>query len=161
MLKLLLASGKMANLDLKTDESIEASAHLVAKYGMFDRVILSGCERDRALLAQQTHPELKKLLNANADLFFTSDYEDAAAATCEEALAASCIGININYRFVQPGFIEFAASRGLPVYVWTVEDEEQMKAFVDKGVCSITTRNVTGLAELKRSAAGGQSGVSL
>ncbi|AJY74043.1 glycerophosphodiester phosphodiesterase [Paenibacillus beijingensis] len=151
MLKLLQASDKMANLDLKTDDSIEASAYLVTQYGMLDQVILSGCEKERALLVNRFRPELKKLLNANADLFLALDYKEAVIATCEEAMAASCLGINIHYRFVSSELLEYAASRGLPVCVWTVDDREGMKTFIGKGVYSITTRNVSVLAELKHS----------
>ncbi|NGM82006.1 glycerophosphodiester phosphodiesterase [Paenibacillus sp. 7124] len=149
MLKLLQAAGKMANLDLKSDDSIEASAHLVNRYGMLDQVILSGCEKERALLAYRTHPELKRLLNADAGLFLTLDYKEAVIATCEEAMAASCLGINIHYRFVRSELLEYAASRGLPVCVWTVDDREGMRTFIGKGVYSITTRNVSELAEFR------------
>lgn len=151
MLKLLQGSGKIANLDIKSAESIDASAQLAARYRMEDQVILSGCQKDWALLAQRTHPQLKKLLNADADLFRTMDYNDAVDTTIEDARAASCFGINIDHRLVRPGFIEYAASRGLPVAVWTVQEEERMKTFIQAGAYSITTMNVSVLAELKRS----------
>lgn len=143
-------SGKTVNLDVKVDESIEPVASLVRKYGLHERAFLSGCERERALLAQRTHPELSKLLNADTNLFMSLPYEEAAAQTCRDALAASCGGININYRLVQPELIDYAASEGLPLYVWTVNDEHLMEQFVELGVRSITTRNVEALAQLKR-----------
>lgn len=143
-------SGKIINLDLKVDESIEPAAALVRKYGLTERVILSGCERERALMAQRSVPELPKLLNANSSLFVSLPYEEAVARTCRDASDARCIGININYKLVRRELLDAAAAQGLPVYVWTVNEEALMKGFIDLGVKSITTRNVQALVRLKR-----------
>lgn len=144
------ASGKMINLDLKTDDSIEPVAALVRKYGLSERAVLSGCERERALLVQQTYPELTKLLNTDTKLFLSLPYEEAMAQTCRDALEASCAGININHLLVRPELMDYAASQGLPVYVWTVNEESLMQRFADLGARSITTRNVEALVQLKR-----------
>jgi glycerophosphoryl diester phosphodiesterase len=150
MLPLILSSGKIANLDLKADETIEPVAALVKKYDLQEQVILSGCERDRAMKAQRSHPELKKLLNADIRLYMTADYTDAAAQTCRDAAEASCFGININYRLVRPELLDQSAARGLPVFVWTVDEEDEMKRFADMGAASITARNVEALVRLKQ-----------
>jgi glycerophosphoryl diester phosphodiesterase len=149
MLPLIRASGKIANLDLKVDESIEPVAALVKKYDLLEQVILSGCEKERAMKAHRTHPKLRKLLNADAGVFLSMEYGEAVTQTCRDALAASCFGININYRLVRPELMDYAAAEGLSVYVWTVDDEANMKRFVDMGVASITARNVLELVRLK------------
>ncbi|GLX70436.1 glycerophosphodiester phosphodiesterase [Paenibacillus glycanilyticus] len=149
MLPLIKASGKMANLDLKADDCIEAVAKFASKHGVLEHVFLSGCETERALKAQ-SYPELKKLLNAKSDLFVTMKYEAAVVQTCKDALEASCFGININYKFVRPELVEYASSKGLPVYVWTVNEEALMEDFIGMGIASITTRNVEELVRLKR-----------
>jgi Glycerophosphoryl diester phosphodiesterase len=149
MLLLIQASGKIANLDLKADECIEAVAGLVHKHRMLEQIFLSGCETERALKAQ-SNPELKKLLNAKSDLFLSMEYEAAVVQTCKDALAASCFGININHKFVRPELVNYASSKGLPVYVWTVNEEALMENFVRMGVASITTRNVAELVRLKQ-----------
>lgn len=154
MLPLIKASGKIVNLDLKVDESIEPVAALVKKHDLLEHVILSGCERDRALKAQQMHPELRKLLNADARLFLSMEYQNAIAQTCQDAVTASCFGININYRFVLPELLDYAAANNLPIFVWTVDDEIQMEQFVNMGVASITVRNVEALVRLKQSKRG-------
>jgi len=149
MLPLILASGKTANLDLKVDDAIEPVAALVKKYDLLDHVFLSGCESERAMMAQRTHPELRKLLNVDSSLFLSMAYGDAVVQTCGDALAACCFGININYRLVRPELLAYAADKGLPIYVWTLNDEELMRQFVDMGVASITARNVQTLIHLK------------
>ncbi len=157
MLPLIHASGKVVNLDLKVDESIEPVAALVKQYGMLEQAFLSGCEIDRAMIAKRLNPEMRKLLNTDHNLFRTLPYRDAMVKTCEEALAASCFGINIHYSIVNQELMDYTASLGLPVYVWTVNEEDLMVQYADLGVASITTRNVTALVQLKQKMCGERS----
>ncbi|BBH21389.1 glycerophosphoryl diester phosphodiesterase [Paenibacillus baekrokdamisoli] len=150
MLPIIQTSGKVVNLDLKVDESIEPVAALVRSYGLSEQVFLSGCEKDRAMMAQQLNPEMRKLLNTDTLLFRTLSYRDAMVQTCEDAHAASCFGINIYHSIVQQEFMDYATSQGLPVYVWTVNEEELMRHYTELGVASITTRNVSALVQLNQ-----------
>ncbi|WP_223069674.1 glycerophosphodiester phosphodiesterase [Paenibacillus caui] len=111
---------------------------------------MSGCGTERALLAQRKHPELRKLLNAGSNLFLTEEYSAAVEKTCRDALEASCFGLNIHYQLVRMELLERAAHYGLPVYVWTIDEEVMMERFVNMGVASITTRNVETLVRLKQ-----------
>ncbi|MBB3128135.1 glycerophosphoryl diester phosphodiesterase [Paenibacillus rhizosphaerae] len=149
MLDRVRAAGISANLDLKTDDSVAAAAALVHQYKMADQVLLSGCGPARAMLVQQTHPEFRKLLNVDTDLFLTQDYRDAVRRSCEDAAAAACIGLNVPYQLVKEELLEQAAARSLPVFVWTVNEETLMERFARMGVASITTRNVDALVRLK------------
>ncbi|MBD2871829.1 glycerophosphodiester phosphodiesterase [Paenibacillus arenilitoris] len=152
MLLVIRDAGKTANLDLKDDESIEPVAALVKQYNLYEQVYLSGCGTDRAMKVQQAHPELRKLLNANAELFLQSAYSEAIEQTCRDAVAARCFGINIDYKLVRRELLDKAASLKLPVYVWTINEEDEMKRFLDLGVASITARNVQALVNLKAKA---------
>jgi glycerophosphoryl diester phosphodiesterase len=149
MLALIKISGKKANLDLKADESIEPVATLVKKHGLFEQVYLSGCERDRAMKVQQSNPEMRKLLNVDARRFLSMKYGDLVEQICQEALGASCFGINIAHLAVRPELVDYATAKGLPVYVWTVNEEHLMNQYAAMGVASITTRNVLALVQLK------------
>ncbi|WP_284646137.1 glycerophosphodiester phosphodiesterase [Paenibacillus silviterrae] len=149
IMPLIASSGVKMNLDLKADESIESTADLIHRYGLSQSVYFSGCERDRALMVQRLCPGLPKLLNAEQSLFAKVPYEAAMRQTCLDALKAECVGVNIHYGLVRQQLIEYAASLGLPLYVWTVNDPLIMEEFIDMGVFSITTRNVQALVELK------------
>jgi glycerophosphoryl diester phosphodiesterase len=149
-LQLIKASSKIANLDLKVDECIKPVSDLVLKYDMLDQVIISGCESDRAMIVNQINPKLRKLLNANIPLFLTLDYVEAVEITCKDALAANCMGINIEYRLVKAELLETAKNKNLPILVWTVNDEVQMERMAEMGVHSITSRNVQALIDLKQ-----------
>ncbi|QGQ94738.1 glycerophosphodiester phosphodiesterase [Paenibacillus psychroresistens] len=149
-LQLIKAVGKIANLDLKADECIKPVSDLVEKYQMLEQVIVSGCEAERAMKVNQINPKLRKLLNANIELFLSLDYEEAVEITCNDALAANCMGINIEYRLVKTKLLEAAWNKNLPILVWTVNDEIEMKRMVEMGVHSITTRNLQTLIDLKQ-----------
>jgi glycerophosphoryl diester phosphodiesterase len=150
MLPLIQASGKIANLDLKVDDSIEPVAALVKKHGLLDQVFYSGCEKDRAMKAQRSNPEIRKLLNVDARNFLSMTYKDMVEQICQDTLDAACFGINIHHLAVRPELLEYASTKGLPVYVWTVNEESLMKQYADMGVASITTRNVLALVQLKQ-----------
>ncbi|RTE10647.1 glycerophosphodiester phosphodiesterase [Paenibacillus whitsoniae] len=150
VLPLLQASGARMNLDLKSDACIEPVSRMVDEHDLYDKVLLSGCEASRARLVQRSNPRLRKLLNVDPALFQANAYGDAAHWSCEDARSANCFGINVNYRLVQPDLLEIAAQHQLDVYVWTVDEQEAMKPFVEMGVQSITSRNVQALIALKQ-----------
>ncbi|TBL72455.1 glycerophosphodiester phosphodiesterase [Paenibacillus thalictri] len=153
ILPIVKRSGKLLNLDLKDDACIAPTFELVISEDMLDQVFCSGAESRRAAYLQQHYPQLKKLLNASEQLFLLheSDYMEAVRVTCEDALASCCFGINIKYTLCRPELIAHAASLGLPVYVWTVNDADEMKRMMELGVASITTKNVPALAEILKS----------
>lgn len=150
VLKFVVGAGKIMNLDIKSDDSILPVSELIDKLGFADRVFLSGCEYPRALLVSQRAPRLRKLLNVDVRAFLDSSYPEAVRRQCEEALAAGCFGLNLPFRLVRPDLLEAAENAGLEVYVWTVDEETQMRTFAEMGVRSITTRCVDVLAQLKR-----------
>jgi glycerophosphoryl diester phosphodiesterase len=150
MLPFIQASGKIANLDLKDDGSIEPVAALVKKHGLLDQAFYSGCEKDRAMKAQRSNPEIRKLLNVDARDFLSIAYKDMVGQICQDALDAACFGINIHHLAVRPELLEHTSSKGLHVYVWTVNEESLMKQYAEMGVASITTRNVLALVQLKQ-----------
>jgi glycerophosphoryl diester phosphodiesterase len=149
VLPILQVSGKTMNLDLKSDACVEPISEMLEQNKLIKQVILSGCETDRARIVQCVNPRIRKLLNVDAALFLTNNYKEAARICCEDAKSAGCFGININYRVVQPELLQIAASNGLDVYIWTVNEEAQMKHFTQMGVQSITSRNVAALVKLK------------
>lgn len=153
-LDLIVNAGKVMNLDLKSDDCIGPVSELIERLGLLDRVFLSGCEYGRAQKAMQYNPRLNKLLNTNVRMFTSLSYIDAIQNTCKDARSAGCSGINIPYRLVEPMLLELASDYGLPVYIWTVNDERQMRHFAEMGVSSITTRDVAALVNVKREVAG-------
>lgn len=150
VLPLVMDADRMMNLDIKSDACISPLSEQIERLGINDRVFLTGCQYRWAQQVTACNPRLRKLLNADAQLFKNSGYEEAARQTCEHARDAGCFGINLSWPLVRPELLELAAEYQLDVYVWTVDDEAEMRQFAKWGVHSITTRRVDVLMELKR-----------
>ncbi|KRF08107.1 hypothetical protein ASG89_16900 [Paenibacillus sp. Soil766] len=154
VMPILLASGKTINLDIKSDGCVEPISRFVDINGLFEGVILSGCESIRAHYVNSINPRLRKLLNVDTSLFQTGNYMEAVQVSCEHALSANCFGLNVNYRVVEPELLQAAARHELDVYIWTVNTEAEMKHFMEMGVGSITSRNISALVQVREGARG-------
>lgn len=134
-------AGRTMNLDIKTDDALEPTAALVQRMDMADRVFLSGCEYERADLAERSGISLRKLLNINVDSFRKLSYEQAVQQACEEANRTNCFGLNLPHQVVKPELIQAARQADLAVYAWTVAEAKDMRRLAQWGVDSITTRD--------------------
>ncbi|QNU31519.1 glycerophosphodiester phosphodiesterase family protein [Geobacillus sp. 47C-IIb] len=141
---------RIINLDVKEDSAIDPMIETIEKHKMRDYVIISGCERERANYLKNHYRLYQVLLNVGISLYETykEDYESFIRKTCWEAIEASCCGININYQFCDESLVSYATIRCIPVWVWTIDEPDVMKKFLDMGVYSITTNEVKILVEL-------------
>jgi glycerophosphoryl diester phosphodiesterase len=151
ILPLILENHRMINLDVKEDSAIDPMIRTIEKYNMRDYVIISGCEKERAAYLKENYRPYQVLLNASISLLTAcnGDYDSFIKVTCQDAISASCCGININYQFCREELLDHAALRCLPVFVWTVDDPLAMETFLDMGVHSITSNEVRTLMQLK------------
>ncbi|MCM3706949.1 MULTISPECIES: glycerophosphodiester phosphodiesterase [Cytobacillus] len=151
ILPLIREHHKIINLDVKTDHAVDAMIAVIEKHRMRDEVIISGCEKERATYIKGYYPSYQVLLNSSAQLFISNqnDYEAFVKQTCQDAIGASCCGININYKFCSNMLVEVASLRCLPVLVWTIDDIPAMDQFLRSGVHSITTNEVEALVNLR------------
>ena len=140
----------MLNLDIKDISAIDIMADIVKQKNMIDRVILSGCDKEKCLYMKSNHPGFRVTYNADDELFNSEDYALAIRKTCCDAIALSCCGINIEYKLCNIDLINYAHSRFLPVSIWTVDDESDMEKYLSLGVFSITTNKVSTLVSLKQ-----------
>jgi glycerophosphoryl diester phosphodiesterase len=146
ILPLILENNRMINLDVKEDSAIGPMIRTVEKYNMRDYVIISGCGKERAAYLKENYRPYQVLLNASIS---GGDYDSFIKETCQDAISASCCGINIHYHFCREELLDYAGLRCLPVFVWTVDDPLTMETFLDMGVHSITTNEVRILMQLK------------
>ena len=131
----------MLNLDLKDDRCIEGVVATIRRYSMSEKILLSGCEANRAAILRALAPELPVLLNAEmpSDGLAAQRYGDFVDTTCLAATRTGCCGINVAFEACRPELVDRSQRRYLPVSVWTVDDGRDMKNLVDMGVHSITT----------------------
>lgn len=141
----------MVNLDLKTPACISSMAEAVRERQMEDLVIISGCPKEYAAYVKQRCPEFQVLLNADTapSASDSRQYEAYITQTCQEAVLASCCGINIDYRDCQQELLTRARLCCLPVLIYTVDQIPDMERFISSGVHSITTNQVQTLVSLK------------
>lgn len=151
-LRIIREHNRIINLDVKDDAVVKPMVKTVKTTGMSDYVILSGCEKKRALYITENHMGLQVLLNSDEKMLHVggnSDYSYFVKKTCEDAIAASCCGINIFYKDCMEELVSYASVRCLPVCVYTIDDISGMKKYMDMGVYSITTNLVKALVNLK------------
>jgi glycerophosphoryl diester phosphodiesterase len=135
------AAGSMPvimNLDLKDDRSIEGLCRAARKYDLLDRTIVSGCDGTRAARVKERCPELQVLLNVTTG-GAGPEYERTVEEICRQAVSSCCCGINIDFSLCSEQLVGHARLRYLPVSVWTVDREEDMRSLIAMGVHSITT----------------------
>jgi glycerophosphoryl diester phosphodiesterase len=143
--------GVQMNLDLKSDACVEPVAAWIEEHQLLEQVFLSGCETERARLVQHVNPRVRKLLNVDPSVFMTdAPYVEVAHQICRDAAGSACFGLNLNYRVVKPELLPIAAEYGLDVCIWTVNELDEMKHFIQMGVQSITTRNLAELVQIKK-----------
>ena len=128
------------NLDLKDDECVIPAAALVRAHKLGERVVFSGCGYDRACSLKRAYPDFHVLLNADEDMLGGGESPvERYRILCGLAQSAGCRGLNIPHRYCEGELVEYAASAGLPVDVWTVNPEDDFERFIGMGVASITT----------------------
>jgi glycerophosphoryl diester phosphodiesterase len=139
------------NLDLKSPACLEPMQNVVTSCDMVNLAIISGCHKEDALFVKNRYPEFQVLLNAEenvADLA-PDEYDAYIRKTCQDAIAASCCGININYQDCRAELLQYARLRCLPVLLYTVDQPPDMERFLRLGVHSITTNEVPTLIALR------------
>jgi glycerophosphoryl diester phosphodiesterase len=151
ILPLIKENHRVINLDVKEDNVIEPMIRTVERYNMRDYAIITGCEKERAAHLKKHNRPYQVLLNASVSLYeaLNRDYHSFMKETCQDAIAASCCGININYHLCREELIHSAKLRCLPIFVWTVDDSHQMEKYLDMGVHSITSNEVKTLMWLR------------
>lgn len=140
------------NLDLKTFACVVPMAEAVKSRNMVDQVLISGCDKENAARVKQLCPEFQILLNADKGIatYDQEQYERYIQQTCRDAIAASCCGINMDYKDCREAFLAYARLRCLPILLYTIDERPEMERFIRLGVHSITTNDVRALLSLKK-----------
>ncbi len=148
VLALVQRSRVILNLDLKDTGSVSVLYGSIIDHGLDDRTVFSGCHEEWARHVRQLVPDARVLLNAPhlekfssaADPSDQTDYARAAQELCAVAVEIGCCGINVNHEHCRPYLVTRATQQFLPVSVWTVDREGDMRRVLDMGVYAVTTR---------------------
>lgn len=137
------------NIDVKTTKNIDKMQEIIVKHGMLDRVFYTGINEGFAADVREKSPLVQYYLNCYPDVseLGNKDYCDKMV---DRVIELGGIGVNINFRGVTPQLVEACHGKGLLLSVWTVNNEEDMKAFISMGADNITTEKPTFLKNIMR-----------
>ncbi|WP_309122837.1 glycerophosphodiester phosphodiesterase [Paenibacillus sp.] len=131
------------NLDLKSLEAIDPALALVRMYGAEELAFVTGCSAGMP----ERHPDVPALWNAPTAAPPAGEEQAYAEAVCETAVRLGYRGINLNKATCSETVVRSAQAAGLSVWVYTVNEPEEMRRFAAMGVDAITTRRPKTLRE--------------
>ena len=127
------------NIDLKSDDVVEATCDLVRRLDVVDRTLLASFSHRRLRRARQLLPGVATS---------ASSVEAALVKLLptvllrRRRLAPVCLQVPVDrgrVKVVTPGFVRKAHALGLQVHVWTIDDAAEMHRLLDLGVDGIVT----------------------
>ena len=146
------ATEKLFNLDIKNHRAFRTIVDTIVEYDMTEKVFITGCDATTAYKIKTYSPEIQVLLNVEMAIKNIKSVKNKCNSLipdiCNKAVSNYCCGINVDYQYCKHELITFARRRGLLVFVWTIDDTETMRKFLDLGVDSITTNEVELLRDL-------------
>ena len=127
------------NIDAKSDEVVEPLADLLKRIGCLDRVCIGSfsdarLERLRVLLG----PDLCTSMGPRA----VARVKATSYRLGNAVPPGDCLQVPVSSRgitLVDDRFIRRARAIGVPVHIWTIDDEVEMKRLLDMGVDGIMT----------------------
>jgi len=132
------ADACVLNLDAKDHGALTAAAELVRSRRREDGVFFSGLDESGIQVARERLPDFRYLFNADR-CFDRNPGLHGMMSACRTALRYACCGINLNWKLADGDMMEYARKRCVPVMLWTVDDEQAMRANLLYGPYSITT----------------------
>ncbi|MGH0052287.1 MAG: glycerophosphodiester phosphodiesterase, partial [Sphaerochaetaceae bacterium] len=117
------------NLDLKDISAARAMYTLIRNTRCNETVVVSGCHREAYELVHSFAPSLRIMLNIEADeLNNLAQYRKL-----------NPYGLNLDYRLLTDSFMQEAHKWEFPIFVWTVDNEKDIRSCLAAGVSGITT----------------------
>lgn len=143
--------GKRVNCDLKERGLEDGVCALARQRGLAGRVILTGSADPERYAASPLLRETAELwVNIEElvpDVYERRDWTAALLLETAERAASLCARyaltvLNLNYRLAVPAFAERLAAAQIALSVWTVNEETDIRRFLEGGVYALTTRNL-------------------
>ena len=130
------------SLDLKDEGIIPAMIEAVQKANMIDEVVICGCHEPQSQKIWEIDPNFTVLLNTDSqldDLAKSEDKSDFIREYIRRARKGKLAALNVNFKYITPELIRHAHLHALPVWAWTVDEEEDMRNLIQMGVDAIYT----------------------
>ncbi|MGG1657842.1 glycerophosphodiester phosphodiesterase [Brevibacillus sp. NRS-1366] len=126
------------NLDLKTEEAAYSAIEVMERMGMTQRVFFTGNTQG------VQHYRNRVVWNTPAD-WDPSEWlnnRDIVMETCDRLAREGYFGLNMHYLTCCQELVAYAHTKGLAVWVYTVDDPLHQRNMIRMGVDAITTCRV-------------------
>lgn len=135
------AKGKVyLSIDLKEESAIPEMIKAIHNADMVDSVVICGCVESQAKAIWQIDENISVLLNTDSELDSLAKKDDKTdfineyiRRACKERFSV----LNVSYKFVTDELIYKAHLRGLSVWTWTVDKEDDIRRLIEMGVDAI------------------------
>ena len=153
------ASGSIAlNIEIKkeavsrnqTSGIVELIKNLVFEFNMTDQVVISSFSNEALARSRNVSPNIP-----TAHLLNPYSWGTTRALHIMKRLGA--VGLNMNPRQMKPKLMDQAIRENIPVWVYTVDDEDEMKTVIQKGATGIFTNKPDLLAKVAKTTLGRNS----
>ncbi len=146
------------NIDLKSEGAVDALAALVAERGDWDRVLVGSFSASRLRrfrrITDGRVPTSAHPLEAAAFALLPGRLADrvtggrVAALQVPHRRTLRVAGLSVTVPVVTTGFVRRAHAAGKHVHVWTIDDPEEMRELLAKGVDGLFTDRTDLLREV-------------
>lgn len=135
------------NLDIKELRALAPLHDLIVKYGLTDRVFLTGIFQTSVDRVKKNCPNIPYYINyaPSRVKIFSTDYQIKILDILSETDA---IGINCNFSFASSTLCDVLHNNGYKLSVWTVDTKYEMKRVLVMKPDNITTRKPLVLQEV-------------
>ena len=131
------------NLDLKDPSVVRPAGELIREIREGGPFLFSGCGSREAAELLEVFPSARVLFNAPSwDRNRYPEYSRYATEIIRESQELGCYGVNLCYRDLQPELVGYSRYHQVPLFIWTVNDPEEMEILMRLGVYSITSDRI-------------------
>lgn len=125
---------RMVNIEIKAKTGGSLEAKLIAllrRTGMMEQAVVSSFNHKVLKHLKQIAPEVK------IGLLYTANFVDHRI--CAEGFGAPVFSLHPHYSMIDLGDVQLATESGMQVYPYTMNNEADMRAFIQAGVSGIIT----------------------
>lgn len=141
------------NVDVKTPDAARGLVEIVRRHGAQSRVLVAA-ERERHRASVRDYEGPWGATRSQIRRFWLLERVGLSALFVSRADVLQVPELWEGRRIVTPGFVRAAHRRNLPVHVWTVDEEDDMRRLLTWGVDGIQTDRPDRLARVLVGAAG-------
>ncbi len=134
-------------IELKGERTEVRTVELVQELGMADQVIIQSFDFLQIQKVKQKSPEIPTVFLVR-EPEHKDDPTKAALWMCNIADYVGASGIGVRHNWFTLELLELAQERHLDIFVWTVDQQKDMKKFIKHGVQGVITNRPQDLQKL-------------